>query len=322
LAAAKLLSAIYEQDFLECSFGYRNGISALDAVRDITVNLMRGKYSFIVDADIKGFFDNIDHDWLLQMLEERIDDKTFIRLIRKWLKAGILDAGNISYPDKGTPQGGIVSPVLSNIYLHYALDLWFDKVIKPSCEGMEYICRYADDFVCAFQYKREAETFFGKLDARLGKFKLELSKEKTRIISFSRFRKEENTSFDFLGFEFRWGLSRKGNDVVKRRTSCKKFKQSLRNFTDWIKSSRNKRINTIFKTLNMKLRGYYNYYGICGNIKSLLDFFNGAMRLLFKWLNRRSQRRSFNYAGFRELCKYFRVLRPRIVEQPISAFIE
>jgi len=321
LAAAKILNAIFEQDFLECSFGYRYKLGALDAVRNITVNLMRGSFSYIVDADIKGFFDNLNHDWLIRMLEERIDDKMFIRLIKKWLKAGILDAGNVSHPEKGTPQGGLVSPVLSNIYLHYALDLWFEKVIKPSCEGQVYMCRYADDFVCAFQYKREAETFFEKPDKRLQKFSLELSKDKTKIISFSRFRKEENTSFDFLGFEFRWGVSRKGYDIVRRKTSHKKFKQSMSNFSDWIKRYRNKRINWIFKTLNMKLRGYYNYYGVCGNIKSLLKFFNGAMRLLFKWLNRRSQRRSFNYHGFREVCNYFKVLRPRIVEQPTSAFI-
>ena len=224
------------------------------------------------------------------------------------------------HPLTGTPQGGIVSPVLSNIYLHYVLDLWFTKVIKPKCEGQAYICRYADDFVCAFQYKREAETFYDELGKRLKKFGLELSKEKTRVISFSRFRKEERTSFDFLGFEFRWKTSRKGNDIIGKRTSKKKYKQALSRFTEWIKKSRNKRITWIFGRLNMKLRGHYNYYGVIGNIKRLVDYFNGVMRLLFKWLNRRSQRRSFNFKGFRELCKHFKVLRPRIVERPVSAF--
>lgn len=206
------------------------------------------------------------------------------------------------------------------VYLHYVLDLWFEKVIKPQCDGQAYICRYADDFICAFQYKREAETFYRELEERLGKFGLELSKEKTRVISFSRFRKEEHTSFDFLGFEFRWKTSRKGNDIIGKRTSKKKYKQALSKFTDWIKMNRNKRMTWIFKRLNMKLRGYYNYYGVVGNIKRLLDYFNGVIRLLFKWLNRRSQRRSYNFKGFRELYKHFEVLRPRIVERPVSAF--
>ena len=320
LAAAKILMAIFEQDFLSCSWGYRPEIGALDAVKHITKTLMTGKFGYIVDADIKGFFDNLNHDWLVEMLEQRINDRPFIRLIRKWLRAGILEDNKVIYPETGSPQGGIVSPVLSNIYLHYALDLWFSKVIKPQCEGQAYICRYADDFVCAFQYKREAEIFYDELSKRLGKFGLELSKEKTRIISFSRFRKEERTSFDFLGFEFRWKTSRKGKDIIGKRTSKKKFKQALSKFTEWIKINRNKRITWIFKRLNMKLRGYYNYYGVIGNIKRLLDYFNGVMRLLFKWLNRRSQRRSYNFKGFRELCKHFKVLRPRIVERPVSAF--
>ena len=320
LAAAKILGAIFEQDFLSCSWGYRPEIGALDAVKDISKTLMTGKFGYIVDADITGFFDNINHEWMVEMLELRINDKAFIRLIKKWLKAGILDDNKVMHPVKGTPQGGIVSPVLSNIYLHYVLDLWFTKVIKPQCEGQAYICRYADDFVCAFQYKREAANFYDKLDSRLKKFGLELSKEKTRVISFSRFRKEERTSFDFLGFEFRWKVSRRGKDIISKRTSKKKYKQAVSKFADWIKKYRNKRITWIFKRLNMKLRGYYNYYGVIGNMKRLLDYFNGVVRLLFKWLNRRSQRRSYNYKGFRELCNYFKVLRPRIVEKPVSAF--
>ena len=320
LAAAKILMAIFEQDFLTCSWGYRPNRGPGDAVKDITKSLMTGRFSYIVDADIRGFFDNINHEWMVEMLEQRINDRAFIRLIKKWLKAGILEDNKVIHPLTGTPQGGIVSPVLSNIYLHYVLDLWFEKVIKPKSEGQAYICRYADDFVCAFQYRREAETFYDELNKRLGKFGLELSKEKTRVISFSRFRKEERTSFDFLGFEFRWKVSRKGNDIIGKKTSKKKYKQALSRFTEWIKKSRNKRITWIFKRLNMKLRGYYNYYGVIGNIKRLTDYFNGVMRLLFKWLNRRSQRRSFNFKGFRELCKHFKVLRPRIVERPVSAF--
>lgn len=316
LAAVKILNAIYEQDFLSCSYGYRPGRSPAGAVKDITANLMKGRFSYIVDADIAGFFDNMNHDWLIKMLKQRIKDKAFINLVRKWLKAGILDDGKLLRPEKGTPQGGSVSPVLSNIYLHYALDLWVTKVIKPQSRGQVYLCRFADDFVCAFQYKNEAERFYKELDNRLKKFNLELSKEKTKIIGFSRFRKEQpKTSFEFLGFEIRWGTSRKGFDVIKRRTSRKKLRQSILNYKEWIKKHRDKRINRILSKLRLKLLGYYNYYGIIGNIKSLATYYSRIKMLTFKWLNRRSQRRSFNYKGFEEMWKHFNVPLPRIVEK-------
>lgn len=314
-AVAKIISAIFEQDFLKCSYGYRPVRGALDGVKNITNTLMTGRYNYIVDADIKGFFDNLHHEWMVKMLEERINDKALIWLIKKWMKAGILDKLEVIHPEKGTPQGGSVSPVLSNVYLHYVLDLWFTKRIKPKSQGQTYLCRYADDFVCAFQYKREAENFYDELDRRLAKFGLELSKEKTKVIRFSRFKKEDKTSFDFLGFEFRWGTSRKGKDIIKRKTAKKKFKLGISKFTEWIKKHRNKKMPWLFSRLNMKLRGYYNYYGIVGNMRKLIDYFDMVMRLLFKWLNRRSQRKSYNYKGFWELCEHFKILRPRIVEK-------
>ena len=198
LACAKLLTSIYEADFLENSYGYRPRRSAKDAVSDLRFNLQYGKYGYIVEADIKGFFDHMDHDWLLRMLKERIDDAAFLNLIRKWLKAGILDTdGKVIHPETGSPQG-VVSPVLANVYLHYALDLWMEKVVKPRCEGEVYLCRYADDFICAFRYKREAERFYEALKGRLAKFGLTLAEKKTRIIPFSRFRKEEGRYFEFL----------------------------------------------------------------------------------------------------------------------------
>lgn len=186
-AVAKMLEAIYEKDFLDVSYGYRPETGAQDAVRDLTRNLQFGKYAYIVEADIKGFFDNINHKWLVRMLEERINDKPFLRLIQKWLKAGILDtSGKVIYPAMGTPQGGTVSPILANVYLHYALDLWFEKRIKRQCRGEALIVRYADDFVCAFQYQQDAKLFYQQLGDRLGKFGLEVAQEKTRMIPFSR----------------------------------------------------------------------------------------------------------------------------------------
>ena len=315
MAVAWILMAIYEQDFMGCSYGYRPKIGAKDAVRYLTKELQFGRYNYVVEADIKGYFDSIDHEWLLRMLEQRIDDRAFIGLIRKWLKAGILETdGMVVHPVTGTPQGGVVSPVLANIYLHYALDMWFEKVVKPRCEGVAYLCRYADDFVCAFQYKREAERFYGVLKGRLRKFGLELSEEKTNIIPFSRYRKEEKSWFEFLGFEFRWGISRNGKDIIKRRTSRKKLRKSLKNVNNWCQRVRSLRLRKIIELLNVKLRGYYNYYGVIGNYESLDEFFYQVRRTLFKWLNRRSQKRSYNWEKFNRMLRIYRLEPPRIVE--------
>ena len=315
MAVAWILMAIYEQDFMGCSYGYRPGVGAQDAVRDLTKELQFGRYNYVVEADIKGYFDSIDHEWLLKMLEQRIDDRAFIGLVRKWLKAGILETdGKVVHPVTGTPQGGVVSPVLANIYLHYALDVWFEKVVKPRCDGAAYLCRYADDFVCAFQYKKEAERFYRALKARLRKFGLELSEEKTNIIPFSRRRKEEKSWFEFLGFEFRWGISRNGKDIVKRRTSREKLRKSLKNFNIWCQRIRGLKLKRIIELLNVKLRGYYNYYGVIGNYKSLDEFFYQVRRILFKWLNRRSQKRSYNWEKFNRMLKIYRLEFPRIVE--------
>ena len=313
-AVARILEAIYEQDFLSCSYGYRPTIGAKDAVRDISTTLVRGRYGYLLDADLQGFFDHINHQWLLKMLEERIDDKPFIHLITKWLKAGILSTdGKILHPVTGTPQGGIVSPILANIYLHYVLDLWFEKKVKPNCKGEAYLCRYADDFICAFRFKDDVEGFDKALIERLNKFGLSLSSDKTRIIRFSRFEKGTNY-FEFLGFEFRWGTSRKGKDMIKRRTSRKKLLSSLKRFTLWCRKYRNFRLRVIFKLLNAKLRGYYNYYGVIGNFTSLQKFFFQALRILYKWLNRRSQKRSFCYNIFNQITKVYNIEKPRITE--------
>jgi group II intron reverse transcriptase/maturase len=253
------------------------------------------------------------------MLEERIDDKPFINLIAKWLKAGVLSTeGKILHPVTGTPQGGIVSPLLANIYLHYVLDLWFEKKVKSNCIGEVYLCRYADDFICAFRFKDDAEEFYKALIKRLEKFGLSLSQDKTKIIKFSRFEKDANY-FEFLGFEFRWGTSRNGKDIIKRRTSRKKLLASLKRFALWCRKCRNLRLRKIFKLFNVKLRGYYNYYGVIGNFTSLQKFFFQALRVLYKWLNRRSQKRSFCYNIFNQITEFYEIEKPRITEfsQPV-----
>jgi RNA-directed DNA polymerase len=316
MLVSKILQAIYEEDFLEISFGYRPKLGALDAVRETTRKLQFGKYSVVVEADIKGFFDNMNHDWLLKMLGERIDDKRFLRLIRKWLRAGILEeTGEVVHPTTGTPQGGVVSPVLANIYLHYGLDLWFEKIVKRNCRGEAMMIRYCDDFICAFQYKEEAETLYRDLGGRLNKFNLEVAPEKTNIIEFGRTAKGNDSSFDFLSFEFRWGVSRKGKRIVTRRTSRKKLRASVANFTDWIRKNRSTKLRLLIKKLNAKYRGYWNYYGVIGNYASLMDFYQQTKDLLFKWLNRRSQRLSYSKETFARMLETMRVVQPRIMEK-------
>jgi RNA-directed DNA polymerase len=315
-AVAKILEAIYEEDFLDVSYGYRPGIGPQDAVRDLTRKLQFGRFSHIVEADIKSFFDKIDHHWMIRMLKERINDGAFLRLIQKWLKAGILDtSGEVIHPATGTPQVVIVSPILANVYLHYALDLWFEKRIKRECNGAALIIRYADDFVCAFQYQQDAQLFYQQLNERLGKFGLEVSPEKTRILPFSRSMLKQSETFDFLGFEFRRALSRKLKPIIKRRTSRKKLRASIAAFTGWIKTNRNKKISKLMRTLTAKYRGYWNYYGVIGNYDSLQTFYYRTVRILFKWFNRRSQRLSYNWAGFQDLLKQFLIPAPMITEK-------
>jgi len=314
-AVANILEAIYEQVFLKCSYGYRPNVGALKAAKDVTKELM-GKYNYVVEADIKSFFGNIDHQWMIKMLELRIADNAFLRLIMKWLKAGILDIdGKVINPYTGCPQGSTVSPILANIYLHYALDLWFEKVVKPACNEQAYMCRFADDFICGFNKEIDAERFYKVLGSRLDKFKLELAEEKTNILLFSRFHIEKSKSFEFLGFEFRWGVSHKGKNSIKKRTSRSKLRKSIKAFSLWCKQNRSKRIKVIVALLNSKFRGYFNYYGVIGNSKGLNEFYKASIEILYKWMNRRSQRRSFNWEEFNKKMKWYGLIKPRVVER-------
>lgn len=315
-ACAKLLIAIYEEDFLESSYGYRPKRSSRQAVQDLTFDLQYGSYGYIVEADIKGFFDNMDHNWLLKMLSLRIDDRAFLNLIRKWLKTGILEIdGTIIDPDTGTPQGGIVSPVLANVYLHFALDLWFEKVVKPKIKGDAMICRYADDWVCAFQLRDDAQRFYRVLPKRLGKFHLETASEKTNILRFSRFHPGMARRFSFLGFEFFWNRDREGMPRVKRRTCRKKQQGACRRIKAWIRSNRHLPGGEFFKSLNRKLVGHYNYYGLRGNSLSMRSFFSVVRESVFKWLNRRGgKRKSFNGSRFDQILERVKIAWPRITE--------
>ena len=316
LACAKLLTAIYEQDFLDCRYGYRPGRGALDAVRDLTCDLQYGRYGYLVEADIQGFFAHMDHAWLLDMLRVRIDDRAFLTLIRTWLKAGVLvDDGQVIHPETGTPQGGTISPVLANVYLHYALDLWFDKVVKAHCRGEALLCRYADDWVCAFRYQDDAERFYRVLPQRLKKFSLQVAPEKTHLRRFRRFHPGMKRHFTFLGFEFTWMPDRHGVSRVMRRTARKKLQAACQRLTAWIKEFRHLPERDVFQRLNARLRGHYNYYGVRGNSRSLTRFFRRAMDCAYKWLNRRGGKRSsYTWEQFTRVLDRVKIARPCITE--------
>jgi group II intron reverse transcriptase/maturase len=318
LAVARILEAIYEQDFLECSYGYRPKRGVHGAIEMLSRELQFGAYRWIVEADIQGYFDNVDHGWMEQMLQQRIDDRRFIRLIRKWLRAGVLEMdGKVLHPQTGTPQGGVVSPVLANIYLHYVLDQWFEKIFRSRCQRKAYLIRYADDFVCAFEREEEAKRFRGELGERIGKFGLKLAEDKTRVLKFAR-DDVGSEQFDFLGFEFRWEKNHHGKHIVRKRTSRKKLRSALKRFSLWCKANQHVKLKDLFSAMNRKLRGYYNHYGVIGNYKSLAEFYYHAQRTLYRKLNRRSQRRSVNWQEFSQLVKRFGMLKPYIYHKPIA----
>ena len=297
------------------SYGYRPNRSAKEAVEDLQFNLQCGKFGYIVEADVKSFFDNIDHDWLLRMLQERIDDTAFLNLIRKWLKAGILDTdGKIIDPCSGTPQGGVISPVLANVYLHFALDLWFEKRVKAHCKGKAFILRYADDFICAFQYRDEAERFYNELPKRLGKFNLSVAPDKTAILRFSRFHPGMEKRVVFLGFEIYWMKDENGVVRVKLRTARKKLQGACMRIKEWTKKNRHLKGIRFIKALNRRLQGHSNYYNVPGNLQSLWRFYNWAVECSFKWLNRRGgKRRSFTWPVFTRAIDRLRIAKPKMV---------
>src|SRR6266581_64472 len=314
-AVAQILSALYEADFLPCNQGYRPQMGAQEAARQLAEVLTKGRIEFVVEADIRGYFEHIQQSWLLKMLAHRIADGALLGLIVKWLKAGILEEdGKIVHPVTGTPQGGSVSPVLANVYLHYVLDLWFEHKVRKANQGQSYLIRYADDFVCGFGYRHEAQRFVGQLQERLNKFGLEVAPDKTQMMRFGRGAGPHNGRFDFLGFEFYWRLSRRGRPLVQRRTGRKRLRKSVAAFTEWIRRCRHQKLPKTRTTLASKYRGYWNYYGVRGNSKSLEQFFQQTRRILFKWLNRRSQKKSYTARGFERFLRRFQIPRPRIVE--------
>ena len=308
---AEILNIIYEPKFYDFSYGFREGRDCHQAIKYLYGELM-GKTSWVVDADIKGFFDNVDHEWMMRFLEHEIADKNLLRYIKRFLKAGVMEAGNFTETDQGVPQGGLCSPVMANVYLHYVVDMWFDVKARKAARGDCSMVRYADDIVFCFQYERDAREFYEALKARLAKFGLELSEEKSKIIKFGRFASKEAGTFDFLGFTVVTGKTRNGKYCPKFNTSEKKLKVKRIRAKKWIRQNMHTPIGMLIKKLNVKLRGHYNYYGLSRNYKKMLGFFRYARYELFKALKRRSNDSKMTWAKFDKIMEHNPLLKPKI----------
>jgi group II intron reverse transcriptase/maturase len=306
MAVTRVLEQIYEADFGESSYGYRPGRTQHQALDRLGRTIQQRKVSYVVEADIKGFFDHVNHEWLLKFLAHRVADQRLLRLVVRMLKGGVMEDGLTRATEAGVPQGGVLSPLLSNVYLHYTLDLWFERRFRRQCRGEAYYFRFADDFLACFQYREDAERFLREMKARLEQFHLEIEPSKTKLISFGRFaepeakrRGQKPETFDFLGFTHYCGRSHSGNFKVKRRTSEKKFRAKLGEVKEWLRQERSRqKKGQLLQRAKLKLVGHLNYYAITDNARMCDAFRIQMMKLLFKWLNRQSQRRSYNWAQF------------------------
>lgn len=301
---AGLLSEVYEERFLDCSYGFRPKRDAHDVVRYINQTIMIKKVNYVLEADIKGFFDNVNHDWLMKFLEHDIQDKNFLRYIKRFLIAGIMEGTELMESDRGTPQGGLISPVLANVYLHYVLDLWFEKAVKPKLRGEAYYVRYADDFLILFQYEDEARAVMEALMPRLGKFSLEVAEDKTRILPIGRF-KGTKEDFDFLGFTFYNTKTRGGKYRLGIRTSKKKLKAKRQAAMAWLHTRLTKPVSETMKLLAAVIRGHCNYYGVNGNFHAIQCFWKYLKYSTYRMLNRRDQKGKLKYPKFLRIWNYY-----------------
>jgi RNA-directed DNA polymerase len=315
-AVTMVLEAVYEEDFVDGSYGFRPKRSAHDALEALREGIMEMKGGWVIDADITGYFDNIDHGKLREILDQRVRDGVLRRAIDKWLKAGVLEDGSVSYSDSGTPQGGVVSPLLANIYLHEVLDTWFADVVQPRMKGRSFLVRYADDFLLAFECREDAERVFKVLPKRFAKYGLTIHPEKSHMVCFTRpalrsagkGRGSDGAppgTFDLLGFTHYWAKSRKGNWVVKRKTMAKRFRRGLRQLHEWCQAHRHTPLEAQWRALTQKLRGHFTYYGITGNYTSLSRFHWFATRIWKRSLDRRSQRGYLPWDKFKRLLVRF-----------------
>lgn len=317
----QILEAIFESDFLDCSHGFRPNRSCHTVIAALDKAMMSKPVHYTVEVDIKNFFDNVNHYWLQRCLEERIEDPNFIWIVRRLLKSGIMESGSLIKSDKGTPQGGVASPLLANIYLHYVLDLWFEKKFRKSSNRYMQLIRYSDDFVVLFESKNDAERFLGELKERLAKFNLSIAEDKTRLIEFGKRAYErcqrngtKASTFNFLGFTHYYGKSRKGVTIAWHKTAKDNLRRKIKMMKEWLRAARVKvPFNEWIPILRLKLIGHYNYFGISGNYRCLRQYYRKVTSLIFKWLNRRSDKKSVKRSTFRNYLQLMPLPMPRIV---------
>ena len=324
-AAAMALGTVYEQDFLDCSFGFRPGRSQHDAIDTLWLGLRSMGGGWVLEVDIKAFFDQMDHALLRETLRHRVLDGVLLRLIGKWLKAGVLEEGQVSYDETGTPQGGVISPLLSNVFLHEVVDVWFEEQVRPRLYGRGFMVRYADDFVMVFERKDDAERVLKVLPRRLEKYKLEMHPTKTRLVDFRSPARRRPTkdgpddrgpgSFNMLGFTHHWQKNRKGNWVVGRSTAKDRKSRAIKALGTWCREHRHDPVDSQCRQLCSKLRGHFQYYGVTYNYDSLSEVWHRTARIWQKWLNRRSQKRKLNWTKMTRLLKRYPLPQPRIHRQ-------
>ncbi len=317
-AVREVLEAIYEQDFLDCSYGFRPGRSAHDAVRTLDRVVHQGKVNWILEADIVSFFDSLDRNELKKMLEVRVADGSLLRLIGKCLHVGVLEGVELSTSESGTAQGSVLSPLLGNVYLHYALDRWFERRVKPRLRGQATLVRYADDFVIGFEYKDDAQRVMDALGERLGHFGLTLHPDKTRLLPFRRPPKRQErgkgrATFDFLGFTFYWARTRKGRWGMFCKTRRASLRRIIQSVYGWCRRHRHLPVAAQHQALTRRIQGHFNDFAVSGNFRSLLLVIEQATRSWYKWLCRRSQRQRLTWERFADLLRDFPLPKPRIL---------
>jgi RNA-directed DNA polymerase len=319
-ATLTLLNAIFEQDFLDCSYGFRPGRNPHQALNEVGRVLCCESSEWVLELDIRSYFDSIVRERLMEMVEHRIGDASILRLLRKWINIGVIDEGRLLESETGTGQGQIISPLLANIYLHHVLDRWIEQDVKPRLRGKVFEIRYADDAVLCFQYREDAEKVLRVLPKRFAKFGLTLHPEKTRLVAFGRkalAQAQRNGSqletFDFLGFTHIGARSRRGKFTVQVKTMKKRLKRAFRAMNDWCRQHRHDPVEAQQRTLNAKLRGHYQYYGRRSNYRSLRQFYRGVQRMWRTWLNRRTRGNRLPWPRYTELLRRHPLLRPRIM---------
>ena len=317
-AVVMLLAPLYEHDFLDCSYGFRPGRNAHQALEALWQAIMgMGSVCWVLEVDIKSYFDTVKHGYLRDFYKKRVRDGVVNRVLGKWLKAGVMEDGTLRYPQEGTPQGGVISPLLANIYLHEVLDVWFEQEVRPRLRGRAELIRFADDFVIVFSNEGDAHRVCEVLTKRFERFGLTIHDTKTRLVDFLHpgRRDKKPEVFNFLGFTHYWGKSRKKKWVVKRKTAKKKLKQAVRRVYEWCKRNRHKSVEEQWRTLSRKLHGHYGYYGITFNMRGVISFYEEAKRSWRKWLNRRSRDKDMPWERFNRLLKRYPLPTPRIVHQ-------